>query len=52
MTKKKRSPAWNRFMEEFFNKPIYYQIHDGTGYLPEVVLDLDEKEKAEAEASA
>lgn len=36
-------------MEEFFNKSIYYQIHNGVGYLPEVILDLDDKEKAEAE---
>lgn len=51
MAKKKEqqfnSPAWNRFMNEFFDRSDYMQWHDGID--PNVVLQLNQEEKTVAE---
>ncbi|MFX1520525.1 MAG: HEAT repeat domain-containing protein [Promethearchaeota archaeon] len=44
---KKRSPAWELFMYEFFERSAYLQWHDGI--TPEVVLYLKGEELVEAE---
>jgi HEAT repeat protein len=43
----KKSPNWEKFMNEFFERSSYMQWHDGID--PSVLLELSKEELAEAE---
>lgn len=47
MAKKNRSPEWDRFMYEFFDRSDYEQWHDGIDL--NILLQLTEEEQIEAE---
>jgi hypothetical protein len=45
--KKKKSPNWQIFMNEFFERSSYMQWHDGID--PSILLKLSKEELAQAE---